>query len=77
MRHLASIGIVIVSNPRRGACLDMDGVGVSIDDFHTVTSVEHPPFVSRYFEYKPTSLSLTRTIQSPREPATNSLRNLR
>ena len=35
MRHLASIGIVIVGNPRREACLGMAGVGVSIDGFHT------------------------------------------
>ena len=35
MRHLASIGIVIVGSPRRGSCLGMAGVGVSIDDFHT------------------------------------------
>jgi hypothetical protein len=35
MRLLASIGIVIVRNPRRGVCLGMAGVGVGIDDFHT------------------------------------------
>jgi hypothetical protein len=35
MRLLASIGIVIVRNPRRGACLGIAGVGVGIDDFHT------------------------------------------
>ena len=33
MRHQASIGLVIVRNPRRGACLGMVGVGVGIDDF--------------------------------------------
>jgi hypothetical protein len=35
MRLLASIGIVIVRNPRHGACLGIAGVGVGIDDFHT------------------------------------------
>jgi hypothetical protein len=34
MRLLASIGIVIVRNPRHGACLGMAGVGVGIGDFH-------------------------------------------
>jgi len=33
MRLLASIGIVIVRNPRHGACLGIAGVGVGIDDF--------------------------------------------
>ena len=39
MRHLASIGIVLVGNPRRGACLGMAGVGVNIDHFRTAGGV--------------------------------------
>ena len=35
MRLLASIGIVIVRNPRHGACLGMAGVGVGIGDLET------------------------------------------
>ena len=41
MRHLASIGIVIVGDPRGGACLDTAGGGVSIGGFHTAVGVGH------------------------------------